>query len=262
MDNKFDENQYKNLDEWYKAMNEMYEEDAKTNDYSTPELDKWFYGMLENERKKTKRRRIAGMAAGIALVLGIGTNVFTEVAYGESLFTIIRNSIEAGQFVVSGVSKIDESQFENYDEDTVRYEANSIEDIFEQITNNQKTEVDELFYVTGVPNHYKEWTAKYDTKFHRLTINSQHGDDYLYIYEKLNYENSTSGTILESESVSTIYNKNLQMNICITEQMDSVRLQGYSIEVFYNDKYLLIEGSGTLEEFENIAQNISLIQGD
>ena len=260
MDNKFDENQYKNLDEWYKAMNEMYEEDAKTNDYSTPELDKWFYGMLENERKKAKRRRIAGMAAGIALVLGIGTNVFTEVAYGESLFTIIRNSIEAGQFTISSIGNTDDNnqEFEDYEDATICYEADSIEKLFEQIIDDKQITINEFFYMKNLPNEYTLWTAKYNAKFQTLTIYSKKGDNYFHIYEELNYQNIVSGTILESEIVATIFNENLQMEINIVRQMENIRVDGFFIEVFYNNKRLKIEGNATLKEFESIAKNICL----
>lgn len=261
LDERMGREENESVEEWYERMNKMYEEDAKTHDFSNPKMDEWFYSMIAGKTKTNKRRRavkVAGIAAGIVLALSVGTNIFTEVTYGESLFQIIRNSIEAGQFTITGFSKNDDSEFENYDKGTMRYEANSIEEIFEQIKTDDTIAVNELFYVTDVPEQYQKWTANYNTKFQMLTINSQQKDSHIYIYEELNYQNIVSGTILESDIISTVFNENLQMDINIVKQMQEIRCVGYYIDVFYNNKRLKIEGNATLKEFEAMAKNISM----
>lgn len=102
---------------------------------------------------------------------------------------------------------------------------------------------------------------KYNNVFKTLAINSQKDENYLYIYEELNYKNVVGGTLLETDIVSTVFNDNLQINIDIIKQMDNVRNNGYYLAVFCNNIRLKIEGDGTLEEFETIAKNISLVKG-
>ncbi len=232
------------------------EEDAKTHDFSDTEMDKWFYGMIEKEKRKHKIVKASGIAAGIVLAVSVALNGFTQVAYGESIVDIIRNSIEVGQFTITAISKNNDKTFNEYDAPIIQYEADSIEELFEQIIADTQTE--KFFYVTGVPEQYKQWNAKYNKRFQKLTIYSQNSDDYLFISEELNYENIVSGTILESEIVSTVYNENLRMNVDVVEQMVGVRGSGYYIEIFYNNMRVKIEGNGTLEEFENTVKNISI----
>lgn len=252
------------IDQWYAEMNRQFEEDSKTQDFRDPEMDKWFYKMLDEEVKKSKKCKIAkvsGIVAGVVLTFGVALSGFTQLVYGESLIEIIRNSIEAGQFTISVINKNDDSQFEEFEDEKLHYEANSIDEIFQMIINDSKAEISQMFYVEGVPGQYKQWTAKYDKEFQTLTINSKQGNHYLYIYEEFNYDDVVSGTILESDVVETVFNKNLQMDISIVKQMDNIRHSGYYLEVFFNNIRLKVEGIGTIEEFEFIAKSISLERG-
>ena len=248
-------------EERYNKINRQFEEDRKNHDYSDPDMDRIFSEMLDNQMREDRKRKItkvASVVAGIVVLSTVALSGFTQVVYGESLLKIVKNSIEAGKFTITSISQNDDSKLEKFENEILSYENGSIEEIFGQIIKDDKTEIDELFCITDLPKQYQQWNAKYNKILKKLTISSQKENDYFYIYEKLDYENVTSGTILESKIVSTVYNKNLQININVIEQMENMRLQGYCIEVFYNNKYLLIEGNGTLEEFENIAKNISI----
>ncbi len=265
LEKKMREDNKESAEEWYERINKQFEEDSKTQDFSDPEMDKWFAEMLDKKMRKSRRckiAKVASIAAGIVLVLSVVLNGFTQVAYGESLISIIKNSVKAGKFSITALGQNDDSQFEDFENEILTYEADSIEDIYEQITTDSKVEIDALFSVVDLPKQYQKWTAKYNKFFKTLTINSQLEENYLYIYEDLNYEDMVSGTILESKTVSTVFNENLQMNIDIIEQVENARNQGYYFEIFYNDKRLKVEGNGTIEEFEIIAENVSLLKGN
>jgi len=247
----------------YDEMMKQFERDSHFNDYSDPEMDKWFNDTLDQEFKKSRRRKIlnvAGIAAAIILAVGLALNGFTQVTYGESLIDIVKYSIEAGQFTITRIGKNDDCQFEEYEAPVIEYKANSIEDAFAQLMENDDLEVNELFYVTDVPVRYGTWIVKYNKESQKLVIQSHITDNYLYIFEELDYQNAVSGTILESEIVSTVFNENLQLDINIIQQMDNIRNIGYYFEVFYRNKYLTVEGHGTLEEFETLAKSISFIK--
>lgn len=253
----------KRAEEWYEKINKQFEEDCKTHDFSDPEMDKWFVEMLDKKMRKSRKckiAKVASIAAGVVLLMSVVLNGFTQVVYGESLFNIIKNSVKAGRFSITAFSQNDDSQFEDFENEILSYEADSIEDVFEQIATDANTEIDELFFVSNLPTQYRTWDIKYNKKLHRLTIRSHRGEDYLYILEELNYENVVSGTILESNVVTTIFNENLEMEIDIVEQMSNIRKQGYYLEVFCNSKYMKIEGNGTLEEFELLAKTISMLE--
>ena len=253
-------------DEEIKEMLRQFKEDSEIRDFSDSDMDKIFQATMDYVVKKNRRKKIlkvASVAASIMLLVGVALNGFTQVAYGESLIDIVKNSIEAGQFTLSAIGADDKSnQFEKFENDIVCYEDSSIEGLFEQITNDTQIGVSELFLVKDVPSEYVQWTAKYNKDFDRLTINSRQESSYIYILEELNYESIVSGTALESQVASNVFNENLQMNIAIMAQMDNVRLQGYYIEVFYDNKRLFIEGNWMLNEFEQIAKNITLLKGD
>lgn len=266
LEKKMREDHKESAEEWYERINKQFEEDSKTQDFSDPEMDKWFADMLDKKVRKSRSGKIAKVAsivAGIVLVLSVVLNGFAQVAYGESLIDIIRNSIKEGKFTISAIATNDKSnEFDKYEEDTIRYDANSIEEIYRQIKQDIEINVNEWFYVKLIPEYFQQWTAKYNIDIQKLSINSQWGEQYIYIYQELNYDDMVSGTILESEIVASVFNENLQIDIDIIRQMDNVRNRGYYIEVFYNDKCMRIEGDLTLDEFEIIAKNLSLLKGN
>ncbi len=253
-------------DEEYESMMQQFEEDSQTRDFRDPFMDRIFQATLDNVMAENRKRRIcrvASIAAGIVIISCAMLNCFTRVVYGESLMEIMKNSIKAGRFTITSISLGNQNyEFEYGDRIATWYEAETAEEIFEEIINDTEIEISELFCVAELPEKYEKWEAKYDKVLQRLMIHSRIDNDYFSICEELNYESAASSIILESQIVSSVFNENLQMNLDIIEQMDIIRCGGYCVEIFYEGKYLIIEGNGTLEEFEAIAKSIFIRERD
>ncbi len=265
MRRKKDEKEKQIAREEYEEMMKEFEKDSKLRSFRNPVIDRTFYAMLDDFEKNYKRRmicRVASIAAGIVIVSGTMLNCFTKVAYGETLIEIVRNSVEAGKFTITAISKNDDSKFEQFENLTLSYKAQTIDEIFEMLREDSDCKINELFYIANVSSKYQQWTARYNTRFQRLTINAEQEEEYLYILEELDYEEVVSGTVLETEIVSTIFNENLQTDIDIIKQMDGARNRGYYFDVFYNNKRIRVEGNGVLEDFELVAKSLVLLKGD
>ncbi len=232
--------QAKISDEEYEKLMQQFEEDSKTHDFSDPFMDRVFLATLNQVREEQRRRKIcraSSLVAGIMIISCLLLNCFTRVAYGETLLEIVKNSIRNGRFTITSISLGNQSQeFEEYDDFVVWYEAETVEGIFEQIIEDEENGIEEFFYVTGLPEQYEKWEAKYNKELKKLMIQSKSKDNYLYIFEGLNYDSIVNCAILESDIVSTVFNKNLQMNLHIIKQMDDIRCEGYCIELFYEEK--------------------------
>ena len=113
MKRKKDEKEKQMAREEYEEMMKEFEKDSKLRSFCNPVMDRTFYAMLDDFEKNYKRRmicRVASITAGILIVSGTMLNCFTKVAYGETLFDIVRNSIEAGRFTITAINKNDDSK--------------------------------------------------------------------------------------------------------------------------------------------------------
>ena len=244
----------------FDSMMQEMEEDSKTNDFSIPDdWDVQFRRAIketlerkkrEEEQRKKARQKMLAMAAGIVLVLFLGTNFTLEAVQGDSLLDVFKNKFqEDSEYTAYGTEELvmDEEE-QNL---TICLEGDTLTEVYQHLKEEVKRPI---FQIKDDIEEYKIDNATYDSLFRIVIIDIEVAGGKIQISQEEKVNTSATAVKNEKEECAKVWNENLQQYILIYEsiQEDSYTWSvDYDYAIFYCDAYV------SLELCCQIAENLS-----
>lgn len=234
----------------FDSMMQEMEEDSKTNDFSIPDdWDVQFRRAIketlerkkrEEEQRKKARQKMLAMAAGIVLVLFLGTNFTLEAVQGDSLLDVFKNKFqEDSEYTACGTEELvmDEEE-QNL---TICLEGDTLTEVYQHLKEEVKRPI---FQIKDDIDEYEICSASYNTLFRMVIIDIEISEGRIQLSQEEKVENSATAVKKEKEECARVWNENLQQYILIYEsiQEDSYTWSvDYDYAIFYCDAYVSLE---------------------
>lgn len=254
------ENFIKNLDlqkaeEEFEQMMKQMEEDKKNHDFSIPkEWDDDFRAVMDEvlvnkaKKKGINVRSKFAMAAGIALVLMVGTVVTTEAVQGDKLLNVFMkiSETENERYEMYGTDEDFISEVE--EEDILSFTESDIGEVYEAIRNEKKRPI---FQLDAIPIDYEIKVAEYDKFFNVINIQLQTEDGWVYIAQKECLQTGGFGRQTDLSKCSEIENTNIEQ---VIEIYGGQNEEFYSFAIQVDKDILYVQAMSSLELCENLAR--------
>lgn len=251
----------------YKADFEYFvkgmEEDKEYADLKMPDgweqdFDKTIDDTLDgNERKQRHKiiKRIVGVAAAVVVLVTVG-NFTAESVSGEGLLEMFMNKYFVGEQKYDIYGTNNEVEFDTEQNQNILYfSGETLEEVNQQICEEIKAP---MFYLTYLPDGFTVKEAFYDKEYRIIDIKLILGDEYIYIFQQKQVDDTASGIMAENIEESKdesfmISNTRLGEQINILE---SYQDNSWLFNVRDNNDVLTINTSISKEECIKIAENI------
>lgn len=255
---KFDDEELFEIQKEYEQMMKEMEEDEKFEDYTVPEeWDREFRAIIEKtlqSEKHKKRKKIIqkalSIAAGVILVLGIGTLSITENVQGVGIKELFQSMFHIGRDTYIINSPDSDIEFEDSDMREIIFEGDSLNDVMEEARNELKRP---MFYFEDIFGEYTIQEAKYYKDFYIFSIELKISNEIVYITQESVYDVSGTGDIAEKEECYHIYNEHLGQDINIYASQEE---DGYWFNVEENGIFFSFIGNVSLEKCKNLAKSL------
>ncbi len=252
--------EYKYFEENFDALMSEMEQDKESECFEIPdEWDREFRKVIKetlekNKREREKRRKgllkVVGIVTAAMVVLLVG-NFTVEQVNGEGLLIIFKNVLhmDGNHHVIYGNGNEIEISLENEEED-ILFSGNDLSEINEQIRQEIKKP---MLYLNYVPEGFYVVDARYNHPFRVLNIELSNDTDHIYIFQNQQVEETAVGIQSNEEECGRIFNKKLNQEICIYNNMQNDFL---TISANYNDSVISIHTTMSLEQCEKMAKSI------
>lgn len=244
----------------FDSMMQEMEEDSKTNDFSIPDdWDVQFRRAIketlerkkrEEEQRKKARQKMLAMAAGIVLVLFLGTNFTLEAVQGDSLLDVFKNKFqEDSEYTAYGTEELvmDEEE-QNL---TICLEGDTLTEVYQHLKEEVKRPI---FQIKDDIGDYQINSATYDSLFRIMIIDMEFSEGRIQLSQEEKVENSATAIKKEKKECAKIWNENLQEYILIYE---GIQNDSYTWSVDRDYAIFYFNGCVSLEKCCQMAKNIS-----
>lgn len=244
----------------FDSMMQEMEEDSKTNDFSIPDdWDVQFRRAIketlerkkrEEEQRKKARQKMLAMAAGIVLVLFLGTNFTLEAVQGDSLLDVFKNKFqEDSEYTAYGTEELvmDEEE-QNL---TICLEGDTLTEVYQHLKEEVKRPI---FQIKDDIDEYEICSASYNTLFRMVIIDMEFPDGRIQLSQEEKVENSATAVKNEKKECAKIWNENLQEYILIYE---GIQDDSYTWSVDRDYAIFYFNGYISLEKCCQMAENLS-----
>ena len=136
------------------------------------------------------------------------------------------------------------------EDNEIFFEGDTIAEIFNKARNELKMP---LFYFDNVIKEYEIVEAKYNSRFHTLTIELKVSDGYAYISEMNMFDDEVIGVTMDADKCTEIYNESLHTTIPIYKNKEG---GGYIITIKNIQMSFNFSGDISLDECEKIAESL------
>lgn len=257
-DKIYDSPEYKQIKEHLPEILKELERDKGLSQYQIPE--EWngdFERIYQKECRKEhiKRRILAGACAALILTISavhIGTHLeFTSVAQADDIGKTRENGFEDGKYAYSIYenSSEDDSYVVADDGNDVNFACTNVKELYAQIKQETKAPI---FILNGISDEYSVEDAFY-SKLHRiLSYRLENGDQYLYVSQQKQVDDTENGTINDYKEKS-VHIDELDINVDIYRSAQDNSLK---CSIVYHNEILSLVANMELEEYETIIRSL------
>lgn len=253
-----DSPEFKALKENFETTMDAMEKDPEFAQMKLPEewerdFKETMEATWEEERQRKKKRigkRIA-IAAGVTLVTLAGLNLGVQQVQGEGLVEFFQRTFNLNGKQYTTINVGEEA---GMNEDTsvvdMYLEGDTLEEVYDSLHRILKRP---MLYITYVPEGYAVELAQYNETYDVLNITLAKGNQLIYIYQRQQIDDISTGIANEEESYIDIKNNNLNQDISICKSLQDESL---SFDVKMDKTYLAVRCMSSLEECKAIAESI------
>lgn len=257
-----DSPEFKEFKENFEATMDVMEKDPEFAQMKLPEewerdFKETMEATWEEERQRKKKRigkRIA-IAAGVTLVTLAGLNLGVQQVQGEGLVEFFQRTfnLNGKQYTI-----IDAGEEANIQEDMSVVDTYLHGDTLEQVYSSLYDILKRpMLYVAYAPEGYVVELAQYNETYDVLNLTLKKGSQVIYIYQRQQVDDISTGIAYEEENCITVKNNNLNQDIDINESLQDNSL---SFDVKQDNTYLAVRCMVSLEECEKIAKSITFFE--
>lgn len=258
-DKIYDSPEYKQIKEHLPEILKELERDKGLSQYQIPE--EWngdFERIYQKECRKEhiKRRILAGACAAVILTISavhIGTHLeFTSVAQADDIGKIHETEIEENRYKYSLYSNADENQGEIFEEDDeIFFRCNTLQEL--NIEMKEKIKLPLFTINADMKKGYSIKDATYSRTHRNINYRIEWDQNYIYVNQQMQIEDTGSGTIDENESERQVYNGSLKQIIPVYYSAHDERL---NCSILYDKSILFLVSNLNMDEFEKIIESI------